>query len=187
MCARRPKPPTSPPAAIQPCASTDGRGPVSAEWMIPKSLWMKRNQPELFQRAAHICEYQDYINWHLTGRWVASLNNMSVRWHYQSREGGLPLSLLDKLDLADLEQKWPPVTIRPGDVIDQLTKDAADHLGLAPDIPVVQGGADAFIGVSGLGGPEPGELALLAGGSRPHHGRPANPVRGAGARGRHGG
>ena len=34
--------------------NSDGRGPVSAEWMIPKSLWMKRNQPELFERAAHI-------------------------------------------------------------------------------------------------------------------------------------
>ena len=63
--------------------------------MIPKSLWMKRHQPELFAAAARICEYQDYINWRLTGRWVASLNNMSVRWHYQSREGGVPL-LLDR-------------------------------------------------------------------------------------------
>jgi ribulokinase len=160
--------------------NSDGRGPVSAEWMIPKSLWMKRNQPELFQRAAHICEYQDYINWRLTGRWVASLNNMSVRWHYQSREGGLPRSLLDKLDLADLEQKWPPVIIRPGDVIDQLTKDAADHLGLAPDIPVVQGGADAFIGVIGLGVTEPGEMALITGSSHLHLGIAANPVHGPG-------
>lgn len=64
--------------------NSDGRGPVSAEWMIPKSLWMMRNQPELFRRAARICEYQDYINWRLTGRWVASLNNMSVRWYYQA-------------------------------------------------------------------------------------------------------
>ena len=52
---------------------------------------MKRNQPELFERAAHICEYQDCINWRLTGRSVTSLNNMPVRWHYRSRDGGLPL------------------------------------------------------------------------------------------------
>jgi ribulose kinase len=148
--------------------------------MIPKSLWMKHNQPELFQRAAHICEYQDYINWRLTGRWVGSLNNMSVRWHYQSREGGLPLSLLDKLDVADLEQKWPSAIVRPGDVIDQLTKDAVDHLGLAPDIPVVQGGADAFIGMIGLGVTEPGEMALITGSSHLHLGIAPNPVHGPG-------
>src|SRR5689334_20677053 len=160
--------------------NSDGKGPVSAEWMIPKSLWMKRNQPELFQRAAHICEYQDYINWRLTGRWVASLDNMSVRWHYQSREGGLPLSLLDTLDLADLEHKWPPLIVRPGDVIVTLTRAAAEHLGLSPNIPVVQGGADAFIGMIGLGVTERDEMALITGSSHLHLGITANPVHGQG-------
>ncbi|MFM7779264.1 MAG: FGGY family carbohydrate kinase [Alphaproteobacteria bacterium] len=47
-----------------------GAGPVSAEWMIPKALWIKRHQPEVFARAAKIGEYQDYINLRLTGRWV---------------------------------------------------------------------------------------------------------------------
>jgi sugar (pentulose or hexulose) kinase len=43
-----------------------GRGPVSAEWMIPKSLWLQRHEPDVFARAATICEYQDYLNFHLT-------------------------------------------------------------------------------------------------------------------------
>lgn len=153
-----------------------GTGPVSAEWMIPKSLWMKRNQAELFQRAAHVCEFQDYINWRLTGRWVASLNNMSVRWHYQSREGGLPLSLLDSLGIPELAEKWPPLIVRPGDVIDSLTRTAADQLGLRPGTPVVQGGADAFIGMVGLGVTEPGEMALITGSSHLHLGVAAEEV-----------
>ena len=160
--------------------NSDGRGPVSAEWMIPKSLWMKRNQPELYAKAARICEYQDYINWCLTGRWVASLNNMAVRWHYQSRQGGLPLSLLDKLDLADLEQKWPPLIVRSGDVIDVLTRAAAEHMGLKAGTPVVQGGSDAFIGMIGLGVTEPGEMALITGSSHLHLGIAAREVHGPG-------
>jgi sugar (pentulose or hexulose) kinase len=56
-----------------------GSGPVSAEWLIPKSLWIKEKQRELFDRAEKIGEYQDCINLRLTGRWVGSLNNMSVR------------------------------------------------------------------------------------------------------------
>jgi ribulokinase len=160
--------------------NSDGAGPVSAEWMIPKSLWMKRHQPELFSRAARICEYQDYINWCLTGRWVASLNNMSVRWHYQSRHGGLPLSLLDTLGLSELADKWPPLIVRSGDVIDVLTRSAAEHLGLAPGIPVVQGGADAFIGMIGLGVTEPGEMALITGSSHLHLGIATAEVHGPG-------
>jgi len=160
--------------------NSDGRGPVSAEWMIPKSLWMKRNQPELFGKAARVCEYQDYINWRLTGRWVGSLNNMAVRWHYQSREGGLPISLLDQLGIAELADKWPPLIVRPGDVIDSLTRSAAEHLDLKAGIPVVQGGADAFIGMIGLGVTEPGEMALITGSSHLHLGIADRPVHGAG-------
>jgi ribulose kinase len=105
---------------------------------------------------------------------------MAVRWHYQSRDGGLPLSLLETLGLADLEAKWPPLIVRPGDVIDSLTRSAAEHLGLVPGIPVVQGGADAFIGMIGLGVTEPGEMALITGSSHLHLGIAANPVHGAG-------
>jgi ribulose kinase len=46
--------------------NSDGAGPVSAEWMVPKALWLKQNKPELFASAAKICEYQDYVNLKLT-------------------------------------------------------------------------------------------------------------------------
>ena len=49
------------------CINSNGNGPVSAEWMIPKALWIQQNEPELFDRAFTVCEYQDYLNLHLTG------------------------------------------------------------------------------------------------------------------------
>lgn len=153
-----------------------GSGPVSAEWLIPKSLWIKEKQRELFDRAEKIGEYQDYINLRLTGRWVGSLNNMSVRWHYQTDYGGRPVSLLKTLVLEELLDKWPMEVIAPGDVIGPLTRPAAEHLGLKADIPVVQGGADAFIGMVGLGVTEPGEMALITGSSHLHLGVAASPV-----------
>ncbi|MDJ0943219.1 MAG: FGGY-family carbohydrate kinase [Kiloniellales bacterium] len=152
-----------------------GAGPVSAEWMLPKALWIRRNQPELFDRAARIGEYQDYLNLRLTGRWAGSLNNMSVRWHYQNNQGA-PASLLASLGLEALQEKWPQPAIRPGDVIDGLTQEAAAHLGLNPGTPVVQGGADAFIGMIGLGVTEPGEMALITGSSHLQLGVCSEPV-----------
>ncbi len=160
--------------------NSNGQGPVSAEWMIPKSLWMKRHQPELFASAARICEYQDYINWRLTGRWVASLDNMAVRWHYQSQHGGLPSSLLQKLGMPELAEKWPQDILRPGEVIEGISKNAATELGLKPGTPVAQGGADAFIGMIGLGVTEPGEMALITGSSHLHLGVAAKPTHASG-------
>jgi ribulose kinase len=153
-----------------------GAGPVSAEWMIPKSLWIKENQREFFDRAEKIGEFEDYLNLRLTGRWVGSLNNMSVRWHYQSDHGGRPVTLLRTLGLEDLLDKWPKEVIAPGNVIGPLTSTAAEHLGLKAGTPVVQGGADAFIGMVGLGVTEPGEMAMITGSSHLHLGVAAKPV-----------
>lgn len=35
--------------------NSGGRGPVSAEWMIGKALWLKQNEPELYQVNTHTC------------------------------------------------------------------------------------------------------------------------------------
>lgn len=142
-----------------------GQGPVSAEWMIPKALWLKRNEPQVYDAAHTICEYQDFIGLRLTGERSASLNNTGLRWHYSSRNGGWARGILQSLGLEDLGGKWPDRVVAPGQVIGTLTAQAAAALGLRPSVKVVQGGADALIGMIGLGVSRPGQLALITGSS----------------------
>ncbi|HWT64258.1 MAG TPA: FGGY-family carbohydrate kinase [Ochrobactrum sp.] len=146
-------------------ANGGGRGPVSAEWMIPKALWIARNEPEVFEKAETICEYQDFMTLRLTGEKAASLNNVSLRWHYSTDRGGFPKTLLEKLGLEALLQKWPSRAVAPGEVIANLSASAASQLGLSQKVKVVQGGADALIGMIGLGVAKPGQLALITGSS----------------------
>lgn len=145
--------------------NSDGAGPVSAEWMIPKALWIKRNEPQVYDTAATICEYQDYLTLRLTGARCASLNNVGLRWHYANREGGWAESLVSKLGMPDLVDKWPSRVATPGEVVDHLTPEAAEALGLTPKTKLVQGGADALIGMIGLGVSKPGQLCLITGSS----------------------
>ena len=166
--------------------NNNGKGPVSAEWMIPKALWLKQNETKMFEKAATICEYQDYLNFHLTGRLVCSINNVSTRWHFDFSEGktgakkNVPVSLLEKLELDDLAEKWPQEVIRLGEVIGGLTTEAAEHLGLPVGLQVVQGGADAQIGMIGLGVVKPGSLALITGSSHLQLGLSEKPFHGEG-------
>ncbi|PQA75291.1 FGGY-family carbohydrate kinase [Brucella oryzae] len=146
-------------------ANGGGRGPVSAEWMIPKALWLARNEPEIFNKAETICEYQDFMTLRLTGEKAASLNNVSLRWHYSTDRGGFPKTLLEKLGLEALLQKWPSRVVAPSEVISNLCAAAATELGLSQKVKVVQGGADALIGMIGLGVAKPGQLALITGSS----------------------
>lgn len=140
-------------------------GPVSAEWMLPKVLWLKEHAPDLYRRSATICEYQDWMVLRLTGRLVGSVNTASIRWHYDTEIGGVPHDLLSALDLDDLAEKWPSEVLRPGEVVGTLTSKAAVHLGLPASVKVVQGGADAFIGMIGAGVHQPGQVALISGSS----------------------
>ncbi len=154
----------------------DGTGPVSAEWMIPKALWLKKNEPDTFAKAHRICEYQDYITHKLTGEWAASLNNLSLRWHYRSDHGGWAKSLVEALGMGEILEKWPPRVVAPGQVIGTLTGAAAEALGLPRSVKVVQGGADALIGMIGLGVAKPGQLALITGSSHLQFGVTEGPV-----------
>ncbi|MGS4947288.1 FGGY-family carbohydrate kinase [Meridianimarinicoccus sp. RP-17] len=142
-----------------------GGGPVSAEWMIPKALWLKRNDPQVYDQAYRICEYQDYLTYKLTGEWAASLNNVGLRWHYRNDAGGWAASLVDALGMGDLVGKWPSRVVAPGEVVGTLTAHAAAALGLRQSVRVVQGGADALIGMIGLGVSQPGQLAMITGSS----------------------
>lgn len=160
--------------------NANGQGPVSAEWMIPKALWIARNEPEIFERAATICEYQDFLTLRLTGERAASLNNASVRWHYRNDHGGWPVSLIDKLGLGALAEKWPARMVAPGEVVGTLGQKAATALGLKSSVKVVQGGADAFIGMIGLGVSQPGQLALITGSSHLQFGVTDRPIHAAG-------
>ena len=163
-----------------------GAGPVSAEWLLCKALWLKRNEPETWAATATLCEYQDFINLKLTGQRVASSCNAAVRWHWH--EGVRPpLSLLTALGLEDLLPKLPAVAISPGAMVGELTPAAAAHLGLPAGLPVAQGGADAFIGMLGLGVLAQGELALLTGSSHLHLGVLTAPVHGKGCFGSYAG
>lgn len=160
--------------------NSNGQGPVSAEWMVPKALWIARNEPEIFKKATTICEYQDYINFHLTGRMVASIGNIAPRWHYRASAGGFPVSLVEKLGIPELAKKWPREITKLGEVIGPLTAKAADHCGLMAGTPVAQGGPDAFIAMIGLGVVKPGALAFITGSSHLHLGLSPKPFHGKG-------
>lgn len=153
-----------------------GQGPVSAEWMIPKALWLKRNEPETYDRAHRICEYQDFLTFKLTGEWAASLDNVGLRWHYRNDAGGWARSLVDALGIGDIVAKWPPRVVPPGEVIGTLTGPAAEALGLPRSVKVVQGGVDALIGMVGLGVSRPGQLALITGSSHLQFGVTGEPL-----------
>lgn len=146
----------------------NGYGMVSAECLPAKALWIKENEPELWNKATRFYECADWLIYKLTGQYTASINCASARWYYNSEEGGYPVDFYNKIGLEDLIQKLPSRVLPMGEFVGGLTKQAADDLGLKEGTPVGEGGADAFVGVIGLNAVQPGKLALITGSSHIH-------------------
>lgn len=140
----------------------------SPEWMIPKALWLKEHQPDIYQQADLVVECQDWMIHRLTGRWVASLNQATCKWNYASPEGGWPEDLLKQLDCRELIDKWPAEVVPLGTPVGKLTAEAAEQLGLPAGVVVAQGGIDAYTAMLGLGVTLPGQMAIVMGTSTCH-------------------
>lgn len=155
-------------------------GQVSPEWMLPKALWLKRNEPENYERSRYVVECTDWMMHRLTGAWTLSLNHLAVKWNYVRPDGGWSDALLKKVGLADLKAKWPATIVPLGKGSGALSNKAASDLGLRAGTPVAQGGIDAYLGMLGMGAVGPGDLAMIMGSSTCHLAMSAKPLLGSG-------
>ena len=143
----------------------NGYGNVSAEWMPCKALWLKENEPENWEKAKYVGEYNDWFMHKLTGEWVGSINTVSCRWYYDRNKGGFPTDFYEGIGLGDVLEKFPQRILDLGGLVGHLNADIADELGLPAGIPVGQGGIDAMIAMVGLGVVKPGKMAFITGSS----------------------
>lgn len=164
----------------EPALKYNGFGPVSAEWGLPKAMWLKDNEPDTYRSATYVCECTDWLIHRLTGEWVFSFDVASSKWYYDNDEGGFPETLYEAVGVDDLLGKFPPRVVPIGEVVGGLRRGVAEELGLREGTPVAEGGVDAHMGAIGLGVVQPGTLALITGSSHVMIGQAARPIHGTG-------
>jgi len=158
-------------------------GRASPEWMLPKALWLRRHEPDIYRDADRLVECTDWMMHRLTGEWTLSLNHVSVKWNYARPDGGWPLGLHRAVGLDGLVDKWPATIVPLGRGQAVLSREAAGYLGLAAGTPVAQGGIDAYHGMLGLGATGAGDVAVIVGSSTCHLAQSRVGVFGSGASG----
>ncbi len=103
---------------------------VNAEWMAPKALWFKTQQPKLYAQTRYLLEYADWIAYRLTGRLTLNLNTVTQRWFYHTPSGGWPRQFFREAGLEDVEGKFPQDILAAGEIVGGLTPGAAEELRL---------------------------------------------------------
>lgn len=118
--------------------------------------WVQDNEPQAFNRIAHIVHAKDWIVWKLTGTIGTDFSDASIPFLDLETERYAP-EVFEALGLPDLTEMLPepePSTSLAG----ALTAD----LGL-PSIPVARGSSDVVSMMTGLGISAPGALCLILG------------------------
>lgn len=137
---------------------------TSGDWIAitsaPRLLWLRRHEPEIFERAAHLTMLGDWILYRLSGRYVTdpSLGSSSGLFNLAERQWSGRL-----LDICGLPAAVCPEVVEPGTVVGSVTAQAAEETGLAPGTPVVVGGADTQLGLVGIGVDVPGRCTVVGG------------------------
>lgn len=125
---------------------------------LPKVLWVRRHEPEVFRRASLLLLPKDYIRLRLTGRAATDVGDAAgtLLLDVDRRAWSEPMLRMFNLDPGLL----PPV-FESAAVTGELTAWAAGELGLRPGTPVVAGSGDNQSGAVGAGVVRPG-LVLCA-------------------------
>ncbi len=128
---------------------------------IPKILWIKKNKPDLFDKASKIIFPDTYTYMKLCGKDLCVtdptngifgiMSKETLKWDENLAEQfGLPVDL------------WPELHT-PGEIIGELTSEAAGELGLKPNISIILGGGDQQCAALGLGVIENGQAKVTTG------------------------
>jgi FGGY-family pentulose kinase len=141
---------------------------VPAEWPLPKALWLKENNAELWQQATYLVEQMSWLAWKLTGSQAVPQNSAVAKWHYRVNAtedvpAGWPRSLMHAVGLEDLPEKLFSTVVPMGGKVGELNAESAQLLGLREGIAVSMSGIDAYAGMVGMGVVTPGTLALVTG------------------------
>lgn len=126
---------------------------------MPKLLWLKKNEPEIYQKMECFLDVSGYLLYRCTGNMVMEWSNASV----------FGLDLKTKKWMSGIfkyvgldTSKFPPL-VRSIDKVGGLTKEAAVAFGLLEGTPVIAGGGDAPSAATGSGATGEGEAHVNLG------------------------
>jgi xylulokinase len=137
-------------------------GYTNQQHILPRLLWVKANEPEVWNQTATVFGSYDYIAYMLTDQ-----RSIEVNWAVES---GL-YDIRRKVWLTEQMQGFNiPVSLFPhvhasAEVIGTLTDSASRMTGLPAGIPVIAGSADHVASTLAAGIVEEGDLLIKFGGA----------------------
>ncbi|MDB5319246.1 MAG: xylB [Phycisphaerales bacterium] len=123
--------------------------PALTGFTAPKILWVRENEPKVYEKTKHILLPKDYIRYRLTGDYATDVGDASgtLLLDVRNRRWSDELLSILQIDKALL----PGKVHESHEITGTLNKEAAKLLGLQEGTPVVGGSGDQPAGAVGNG------------------------------------
>lgn len=122
--------------------------PALTGFTASKVMWVKKNQPHIFDRTHKILLPKDYIRLKLTGQCATEVSDASGTQFLDVPNRRWSDKILEKLEIP---KEWMPEVYESPVVSGKVSHTAAQLTGLKVDTPVVGGGGDQAAGAVGNG------------------------------------
>ena len=125
-------------------------------------VWLKKNEPQNYERLGAILMVKDYIKYRLSGEITADYTDMSATSLMDVRNRCYSRELMTLYDLSEAYDALPPLK-HGSEVIGQVTSAAARETGLSVGTPVVGGLFDVDASAIGAGAIHVNQACLVMG------------------------
>lgn len=133
---------------------------VLTGFTAPKIVWVKEQEPQLFEKIRHLLLPKDFVRYKLTGEFALDRADGSGTVLFDLKERNWSYDLIGKLGL---DPAWFPPTFEGTQITGWLTKQAGAEVGLMQGIPVFGGGGDQAASAVGTGAVKEGILSISLG------------------------
>ena len=126
----------------------------------PKAVWLRENEPEIFDRVRKILLPKDYLRLWLTGEHVSDMSDAAGTSWFDCAKRGWSDELLA---LSGVDRSLMPALVEGSAISGRLRPDLAAEFGLAPDVVVAGGAGDNAASAIGVGVVKAGDAFVSLG------------------------
>ncbi len=126
----------------------------------PKLLWIRNNEPEIFDKIAKIMLPKDYLIYKLTNVFATDVSDVSGTLYYDVGNKAYSKKMLEVLGIT--ERQLPKV-FESSKVVGLIDPKIASLIGINESVKIIAGGGDQAVGAIGTGVVNAGECSISLG------------------------
>ncbi|SFS99447.1 xylulokinase [Saccharopolyspora flava] len=125
-----------------------------------KIVWFRENEPELFERTAHVLNPKDYLRFRMTGAYATDVSDASGTGLFDVARRVWSDELLE---LLDIDRSLLPEAVESVEQTGRLTPELVRRWNVPDGTPVFGGGGDAVIQTTAMGLVDAGSVGFTIG------------------------